>query len=181
MRLAHGSDFNGEIFMATKRPLFAHAWHAFMAVRIPVKEVGRKIGGMVQKNTELDPKLGGFENACAIRMSYVLNMTGFPIHKGNSYKTVSGADGKQYLYRVAEMMAYLERTFGKPDKSVRSPKTTDFAGSKGIIVVKGHGWANAIGHITLWDGAKCSDTCHLMSDPDNGPFVPDVASLWMLP
>ncbi|MDC2860106.1 MULTISPECIES: type VI secretion system amidase effector protein Tae4 [unclassified Delftia] len=167
--------------MATKRPAFSQAWHAFMAVRIPVKEVGRKIGGMVQKNTELDPKLGGFENACPIRMSYVLNMTGFPIPKGSTYKTVSGADGRQYMYRVAEMMAYLEKTFGKAEKTVRSPKTTDFIGMKGIIVVKGHGWGNAIGHVTLWNGTECSDTCHLMSDPDNGTFVPDIASIWVLP
>ncbi|CAN7213450.1 type VI secretion system amidase effector protein Tae4 [Acidovorax sp. LjRoot117] len=132
------------------------------------------------QNTELDPKLGGFQNACAIRMSYVLNMTGFPIPKGQSYKSVSGADGQQYLYRVSEMMAYLEKTFGRPDKSVRAPKTTDFHGLKGIIVVKGQGWANAVGHITLWDGVKCSDSCHLMADPDNGPFVPDIGLLWIL-
>lgn len=166
--------------MTTKRPAFSQAWQAFMTVSVPVKELGRKIGGMVQKNTDLDPKLGGFENACAIRMSYVLNMTGFPMSKGNSYKTVSGADGRQYMYRVIEMMAYLEKTFGKPDNSVRAPKTTDFTGVQGIIVVKGQGWANAVGHITLWDGSKCSDRCHLMSDPDNGPFVPDIGSIWAL-
>nr|WP_233174907.1 MULTISPECIES: T6SS effector amidase Tae4 family protein [Delftia] len=51
----------------------------------------------------------------------------------------------------------------------------------GIIVVKGHGWGNAIGHVTLWNGTECSDTCHLMSDPDNGTFVPDMASIWVLP
>lgn len=50
-----------------------------MAVRVPVGEVGKKIGGNVQTNIELPE--GGFRNACPIRMSYVLNKTGFPIPK----------------------------------------------------------------------------------------------------
>jgi len=61
------------------RPSFNSAWAAFMAVRVPVGEVGKKIGGNVQTNIELPE--GGFRNACPIRMSYVLNKTGFPIPK----------------------------------------------------------------------------------------------------
>jgi hypothetical protein len=159
------------------RPSFNSAWSAFMAVRIPVAEVGKKIGGNVQKN--VDAQI--FQNACPIRMSYVLNATGFPIVKGIGYETVSGSDKRRYLFRVNDMMDYLVRNFGKPDKTVKAPKPTDFANMKGIIVVKGHGWSNAKGHVTLWDGTKCSDTCHLMHDPDNGPFVPETASLWILP
>ncbi|AKJ31963.1 cytoplasmic protein [Caldimonas brevitalea] len=149
-----------------------------MAVRVSVAEVGKKIGGNVQKNIELPE--GGFQNACPIRMSYVLNVTGFPIPKSSQYAMVSGGDRHQYIYRVGDMMSYLEHAFGKPDKTVKSPTQADFAGMKGIIVVKGHGWGNARGHVTLWDGTKCSDSCHLMHDPDNGPFVPDVASIWVL-
>lgn len=163
---------------APARPSFSAAWTAFIVVRVPVADVGKKIGGAVQKN--IDMPVGGFQNACPIRMSYVLNTTGFPIPKGHSYATVSGADNRQYIYRVGDMMAYLERAFGKPDKTVKSPSPTDFAGMKGILVVKGHGWANAKGHITLWDGSQCVDTCHLMYDPENGPFVPETASLWGL-
>lgn len=150
-----------------------------MAVRLPVYNVGQKIGGAVQKNTEMTA--GGFENACPIRMSYVLNYTGFPIPKSSQYAMVSGGDHRQYIYRINDMMNYLERTLGKPDKTVSTPKTSDFEGMKGIIVVKGHGWSNARGHVTLWDGKSCSDTCHLMSDPDNGSFTPDTASIWLLP
>lgn len=161
-----------------ERPSFKKAWVAFLAVRLPVSDVGKKIGGFVQKN--IDMPYGGFENACPIRISYVLNKTGFPIKKNPKYPSVSGADNKQYIYRVNDMMSYLEHTFGKPDKTVKLPKLSDFAHMKGIIVVKGHGWNNAKGHVTLWDGTKCSDTCHLMSDPDNGPFVPETASIWIL-
>lgn len=149
-----------------------------MAVRLPVAEVGKKIGGVVQKNIEMST--GGFQNACPIRMSYVLNVTGFPILKSSQYAMVSGADHRQYIFRVNDMMLYLERNFGKSDKTVKSPKPSDFAGTKGIIVVKGHGWGNAKGHITLWDGTRCSDSCHLAQDPENGPFVPETASIWLL-
>lgn len=147
-----------------------------MAVRLPVSAVEAKIGGNVQKN--IDAQI--FQNACPIRMSYVLNATGFPIAKGAGYETVSGSDKRLYLFRVNDMMDYLGRAFGKPDKTVRAPHVSDFANMKGIIVIKGHGWANARGHVTLWDGTRCSDSCHLMYDPENGPFVPETASLWVL-
>lgn len=152
-----------------------------MAVKLPPAQVGKKIGGKVQENFELPEGKGRFENACPIRMSYVLNMTGFQIHKSSRYSSVSGADRRQYLYKVPDMMAYLEQVFGKPDKTVMSPRPSDFSGMKGIIVVKGHGWNNAVGHVTLWDGSACSDSCHLSADPDNGTFVPDTASIWVLP
>lgn len=164
-----------------RRPSFNSAWSAFMAVRLPVKDVGKRIGGKVQENTELPIDKGRFQNACPIRMSYVLNHTGFPIPKSGRYSSVSGADRRWYLYKVPDMMTYLEQTFGKPDKTVKSPKPSDFTGMKGIIVVKGHGWNNAVGHVTLWNGTTCSDTCHLMADPDNGTFTPDTASIWVLP
>lgn len=158
------------------RPSFDAAWSAFMTVRLPVADVGKWIGGNVQKN--IDAQI--FQNACPIRISYVLNMTGSPIVKGAGYETVSGADKSLYLFRVNDTLDYLERVFGEPDKTVKSPTPSDFAGMKGILVVKGHGWVNARGHVTLWDGTQCSDTCHLMQDPDNGLFVPETASLWEL-
>lgn len=161
-----------------KRPQFNSARIAFIEISIPVKEVGKKIGGNVQKNIELS--VGGFENACPIRMSYVLNVTGFPIRKSSRYSMVSGGDNRQYIFRVNDMINYLNHIFGKPDKTIKSPKPEDFFGMKGIIVVTGNGWGNARGHITLWDGATCSDTCHLMNDPDNGPFIPESASIWVL-
>ena len=36
-----------------KRPTFSSAWGAFMVVQLPIAEVGKKIGGNVQKNIEL--------------------------------------------------------------------------------------------------------------------------------
>jgi hypothetical protein len=149
-----------------------------MAVKLPAKAVADKIGGNVKRNFELPS--GVFQNACPIRMSYVLNTTGYPIPRSARYAMVSGGDRHQYIYRVGDMMAYLRSTFGRADKTVSSPKPSDFAGLKGILAVEGHGWENARGHITLWDGTKCSDSCHLLGDPENGRFVADTASIWVL-
>ena len=158
------------------RPSFALAWKAFQDVRIPVADVGRLIGGKVQQNIDA----GIFQNACPIRMSYVLNKTGFPIPAGTKYAAVTGADKQRYMFRVNDMMEYLESKFGRPEKSAKSPRPSDFAGMNGILLVKGSGWQNARGHVTLWNGSLCADSCHLAQDPDNGTFIPEVASLWTL-
>ncbi len=82
------------------RPSFNEAWSAFGKVNFPVADVGRIIGGNVGQNIS-----GGyFENACPIRMSYVLNATGFPISRSSPYATVSGSDKKFYIYRVNDMI-----------------------------------------------------------------------------
>jgi Type VI secretion system (T6SS), amidase effector protein 4 len=162
--------------VASIRPFFGAAWTKFAEINVPVPAVGKKLGGKVEYNI----KTGRFQNACPIRMSYVLNYTGVPIPSAG-YNVVSGADGKWYMFRVNDMMSFLEKTFGKADKMAKAPKPSDFAGLKGLIVVKGSGWNNARGHVTLWNGTFCSDTCHLMADPDNGTFTPEVASLWGLP
>jgi hypothetical protein len=162
-----------------QRPIFQTAWSTFMAVRRPVKDVGRIIGGKVQENIDLP--VGGFENACPIRMSYILNKTGFPIPKSGRYAMVSGGDRMQYIYRVRDMMQYLEDAFGAADTEVSSPRPDSFKGKQGIVVIKGSGWGNATGHVTLWDGTLCADSCHLLGDPDNGSFVPESGALWELP
>lgn len=159
------------------RPSFQAAWARFQDIRLPVSEVGRKLGGNVQRNVDS----GIFQNACPIRMSYVLNGTGLAVPNAGPYAVVSGADRNFYMYRVNDMIKYLEAKLGPPDKTVKAPTTSDFAGLKGILVVKGSGWSNAVGHVTLWNGSICSDSCHLASDPDNGSFVPEIGHLWELP
>lgn len=161
--------------MSVNRPSFDIAWSKFRDVNVSVAKVGKKIGGKVQYN--IDEKI--FVNACPIRISYVLNYSGVLIPKAG-YDSVSGADKKWYIYRVKDMMSFVTNTFGKPDKTVASPKPADFSGSKGLLIVKGHGWSDAAGHVTLWNGAMCQDSCHLAQDPDNGAFTPETASLWLL-
>ncbi len=160
--------------MASPRPAFQTMWHNFIAVYGDgsVPSVGKKIGGKVQENIDLgvkDPK-AGFTNACAIRMSYSLNNSGSLIPRG-IWKTVSGGDKKQYIYRVSDLSKYLTNTFGKPDTTVKSPKPSDFAGVKGILVF-GVQWSDATGHATLWNGSTCSDHCYFP--------VASEASIWLL-
>ncbi|WP_255553125.1 T6SS effector amidase Tae4 family protein [Denitromonas iodatirespirans] len=67
------------------------------------------------------------------------------------------------------------------DKDTATPTPDDFSQMQGIVVIKGHGWGNASGHVTLWNGTLCADSCHLLGDPDNGSFVPESGALWVLP
>lgn len=132
----------------------------------------KRIGGKVQENIDLgvkDPK-AGFPNACANRMSYSLNNSGITIPMG-VWKTVSGGDKRQYIYRVSDLIKYLTQTFGKPDKTVKKPRPSDFAGEKGILLF-GVQWSDATGHATLWNGSACSDHCYF-------PVAAE-ASIWLL-
>jgi len=165
----------------SQRPNFHDAWRAFSQVNMSVANVGKVFGGKVKENIEI-PKTedGKWRNACPIRMSYVLNRTGFPIQPGK-YEAVSARDGKWYMYRVSDMQLYLQDVFGKPEIEVnRPPVADDFREMKGILVVTGDGRGDARGHITLWNGLKCPDICHLVGD-NNGTFSPRRAALWILP
>lgn len=151
------------------RPRFSDALLAFNTIRGDgsLDHVARTLGGKVQYNIEHK----FFENACAIRMSYVLNKTGTPIgtFAGN---TVSGADGARYIFRVSELQTFLEQKLGPPDMEMSPPDLASFAGKQGILVFKVD-WANASGHATLWNGADCSDHCYFQEAGK--------ARLWSLP
>ena len=166
--------------MAT-RPSFNKCWNLFKKVNVSVASVGTLIGGKVETNIKLGAN-GGFENACPIRLSYILNYAGTKLPgPKRGYAVVSGQDGKWYMYRVPDMIRFLERTWGKANKISKNAKPTDFSTARGIISVQGTGWNNATGHVTLWNGNRCLDSCHLAQDPDNGTFVPTLAKLWTLP
>lgn len=156
------------------RPSFAKMWSSFKVIYGDgsLTGVGDRIGGKVKENIDMgqrDPR-AGFRNGCAIRMSYSLNQSGIAISKG-TWKSVSGADGKQYIYRVSDLTRFLSQRLGSPDKTVHSPKPSDFAGMKGILVF-GVRWNDATGHATLWDGGTCSDHCYF-------PVAVE-ASIWSL-
>ena len=168
------------------RPLFHSAWARFQQINVSVGDVGRIIGGKVRVNIDS----GAFPNACPIRMSYVLNRTGFPVNKNfvplddqGRQQVSSGDDGLWYIYRVNPMIEYLRKVFGTPDMELTRPPITAgaFLGMKGILIVTGHGWDNAAGHVAIFDGSTCADSCHFTGDPANGTFAPAKAILWKLP
>ncbi|YCI28670.1 type VI secretion system amidase effector protein Tae4 [Erwinia sp. PK3-005] len=155
------------------RPLFLQAWNRYSEVNVSVSKVGEKIGGNVGLNISLGEKdlNQGFTNACAIRMSYVLNYTGSKIKRG-AWKTVSGKDKNWYIYRVRDFLSYMNEVYGKPDKSVINPTVHDFKGLNGILIFNVNGWSDASGHATLWNGNTCSDHCYF-------PLANE-ASIWIL-
>lgn len=135
----------------TSRPSFIRMWDNFAKVNRSVPQVGKVVGGKVESN--INDHI--FENACAIRMSYTLNYSGIIIPRDeNRWKTSSGADKKCYIYRVSDMIKFLNSKFGKADIS------SGFDGKKGILLFNVTGWSDATGHVTLWDGKKCSDKCY---------------------
>lgn len=158
------------------RPAFGAAWNRFREVNVNVETVGKLLDGKVQHNIEA----GIFQNACPIRMSYVLNYCGVPIPSNSRYATVTGSDKKRYMYRVKDMIAFLPTVLGNADMTVTSPTPSQFAGKQGIIIFSGHGWSDATGHVTLWNGNICSDDCHFLGSPGNGSFIPGSATLWSL-
>ncbi len=139
--------------MNSKRPKLNEAVryfrHVYDDVGGSVSAAGKYVGGKVDYNVnKLTVKQGKFENLCAIRLSYVLNNTGFKISKMGS-KTVSGENGNWYLYRVEDMIKHLTKLFGKPDMSFVAPTPEKLAGNKGIIVFEVDGWINALGHAPM--------------------------------
>ena len=65
----------------------------------------------------------------------------------------SGADGKWYLYRVADMEGFVKRVTGISSGAIGS-KASDFSGKKGVIFFDGFGWGDARGHVDLFDGSR---------------------------
>ncbi len=150
--------------MSEARPKLGDALGAFREVYEDVGKtvsgVGTKIGGRVNHNINNVPVgKGKFENACAIRMSYVLNKTGstVPFIRG---QTVSGGNGKWYIFRVNTLIKYLRKTFGEPDHVFEPPTKSVISKYKGILVFEVDSWSDASGHATIWDGNICSDKCY---------------------
>lgn len=125
-----------------------------------VSAVGTKIGGKIDYNINTVPAgQGRFENACAIRLSYVINKCShkIPYIAG---QVSSGQQGNWYIFRVKTMIQYLEKAFGKADHSFDNPTAQDLSTHKGILVFEVDSWSDASGHATIWDGLHCSDKCY---------------------
>lgn len=138
-----------------RRPAFISAWAAAQRIYDPVSEerkVAEVVGGLVAKNiNNPDPKQQ-WKNTCAVRMSYILNQSGMLIPSLPG-QTVSGADGRQYFFRVRQLIPFLASQWG-PAEIVKYPPASGgaLAGRKGVILFEVSGWADALGHATLFDG-----------------------------
>ncbi|SFU08647.1 Type VI secretion system (T6SS), amidase effector protein 4 [Kosakonia arachidis] len=165
------------------RPSFVAAWGAAAQIydpKDPLTKVKNVIGGKVRTNFEIPESEGGWVNSCAVRMSYVLNYTGFPVPRINGI-TVSGADKKWYFFRVGDVINWLTRQWGKPDLIVSYPSlpVDKLHNKKGIILFSVDQWDDATGHATFWNGLTCSDHCYFNAPNTN--YTTTKASFWELP
>nr|WP_315215322.1 type VI secretion system amidase effector protein Tae4 [uncultured Duganella sp.] len=164
------------------RPRFDDAWAASLRIYDrdnSAAKVAEVIGGYVAKNIN-NPNPGQrWENTCAVRMSYILGEAGMalPAMRG---KTVSGADKRQYFFRVRDLIAFLTRQWGKPEV-VDHPASGGgvLAGRQGLILFEVSGWTDAQGHATLYDGGVCYDNCYF-NEP-GAKYRTDRANFWSLP
>jgi len=134
------------------------------------KDVYNMIGGEVAKHYFSDENTGAEANSCALRLSRALNRSGSDINPNllPNAKYWTGADGKFYMMRVADMQKYLTLVYGEPDIVKTSGKTditpSDFGGNKGIIDFNVSGWQDATGHLTLFNGNTCEHDCYFQQD-----------------
>lgn len=164
-----------------QRPTYLSAWFRFKQIDLEpgelrhrtAMEVGRQIGGKVQFNFDTNPKK--FGNACAIRLSYVLNKTGVKIPYGPGRG--SGRDGEWYFYRVKDITAFAEQTFGPAEIDITLADRGKLAKQKGLYAVEGSGFNDATGHMSLWNDTEAADHDYL----NHVTFKPERIRLWLLP
>ncbi len=164
------------------KPAFSTAWAASMRIYDPsgsLKHVADTIGGYVAININNPDDKTGWRNTCAVRMSYILNESGVAVPR-RAGETVSGADGRQYFYRVKDVIQFLRQSWGAPDQIQYPPAGGGaLAGKKGVILFEIAGWDDAAGHATLWNGTTCYDECYFNEPGVN--YRTDRANFWSLP
>ncbi|MDY7577153.1 type VI secretion system amidase effector protein Tae4 [Herbaspirillum sp. RTI4] len=143
------------------KPAFVMAWAASQKIYSPSnpgEKVAQIVGGEVAAN--IQDKKNPWRNTCAVRMSYILNQSGVII-PATPGKTKKGSDHRHYFYRVRDVIAFLKFRWGAPQVLAYPPAGgRSFAGKKGVILFEVHGWTDASGHATLFNGTSCYDHCY---------------------
>lgn len=143
------------------RPAFTIAWAASQRIYDPLRpadKVAEIVGGAVAKNIHNPDPRQKWKNTCAVRMSYILNQSGVLIPLTPD-KTVTGADKRNYFYRVKDLISFLGSSWGKPE-IVKYPSPSSVSGKRGVILFEVSGWSDAGGHAALFDGHSCYDHCY---------------------
>jgi RHS repeat-associated protein len=172
-----------------ERPTYDKLKENYLGDGYSSKDVYKKIGGEVATKYFYNKKTHAEANSCALRFSRALNLSGFDINPelmpSGEYWT--GADGKFYIMKVADMEKYLKIIFGKPDIVKRRGDTDitpgDFGGNKGIMSFDVNGWGDATGHVTLFNGNASEGGSYFQQDL-NDEGEPQVKTekvlLWIL-
>ena len=144
------------------RPHLSALWAAFPDHhKYPtLKDLYTWLGGTAEKNIYA-PGFGPTGNTCASRLSVAFNKGGAPIAGSiaGPGKTIGAADGSRIIFNVAAFRAYLLHTLGKPTIDGVSPFDSAFRGKRGIIAFSVN-WADASGHVALFNGATYREPEH---------------------
>lgn len=107
-----------------------------------------------------------------MRFSRSLNYSGYIINNQVSgFYTVKGKDKLNYLLRVKETIKFVQSKFGAPTNTFKSSEISmsnvhsQLMGKTGIIIFDISGWSDATGHVTLWNGSTCGDSCYFNPSP----------------
>ena len=116
-------------------------------------QVKKEIGGAVNASW--------ITNTCAIRLSRTLNYNGAQVPGNfNGMSTVRGGDKLNYAFRVREMRKWLSYKLGTPDFDLEKQAGKKFdkkdLSSKLGIIAFDISFADATGHMDLWDGKNFS-------------------------
>lgn len=146
------------------KPSLRRLWTAFPDhVRYPtLSDLYTALGGTAARNINA-PGFGPRGNTCASRLSVAFNNGGSPIGAASARAagadTIGTANGARIIYRVSEFRRYLLRVLGEPIVDSASPYDSAFRGKRGIIAFSVN-WADATGHIALWDGTSYREPSH---------------------
>ncbi|WP_341674982.1 type VI secretion system amidase effector protein Tae4 [Niveibacterium sp. SC-1] len=163
------------------RPSFSSLWAASQVILAgpgeqQAQKVAKIIGGTVARN--INAPANAWENTCAVRMSYILGHCGVLI-PAIAGRTVTGADRRNYFFRVPYLIEFLRHAWGKPEVIAYPASSAALQGRRGVVLFEVTGWGDARGHATLFDGKSCYDHCYF-----NEPGVTyrtDRANLWTVP
>ena len=166
-----------------RRPSFALAWAAAMRIYAPSdpdEKVASNIGGRVAINIRsTDPSMR-WTNTCVVRMSWILSHCGLAI-PCIAHQTVSGADGRQYFFRIRDIKRFLLLRWGHADQQLRSgPRGKQADNMRGVVIFETSGWHDARGHVSLLLHGQCYDHCYFGGNPLLN-YRLDQASFWSLP
>ena len=133
------------------------SWYPDYGTYPDSKVVKQEIGGAVNEDW--------ITNTCAIRLSRTFNYNGMRV-PGNfdGMSTVKGGDKLRYAFRVREMRLWLTYKLRKPDFDLRKQAGVVFdkstlSSQRGIIAFD-ISFADATGHLDLWDGSNFSSEYH---------------------
>lgn len=164
-----------KIEIVIKRPCWTRISQAYSKIGLLDAPDSYKLVGGNAYELHLENPLD-YGNACAIRMSYAFNYGGYKIQSGTIFQNknigrLKGGDKFAYIYRVQDMIYFIEAKWGKAEVDSRecdikfSNISKILKNKKGVIIFTIKGWGDASGHTTFWNEDNTMDGSIYHIDP----------------